>query len=278
MSQPTVSIVIPTYGRDDLLRNLIESIRSSTPQSVYELIVVSSDPTESLKVQFLKEQFDVKLVLAGQRSERQLRKASLQHFTNLGIRVATKEWVLFVNDDMSFDKLWYQKFCEKLLSLGNSSIGMIIVAADIGSTSLGPRTAVVGQVKVQGCWEDLWLSDFSLIRREIVEEFGLFDENLQWYGHGIDNTLNVRLKTKSLIVVADDIVIRHHISKVNRRELTESPYFDFGYLRKKWDRWCAENGYEYRIDFGYNFNSLFQALKFRLIRLVGRVRFFIERK
>jgi len=275
---PRVSVIIPTYGRAEMLDGLLGSIRKSAPREAIELVVVSSDLQDSQKVRRLLSQDDLTVIFAGQRKGRQLRRQSLYSFTNLGIKRSTFEWVFVVNDDMTFDEDWYSQFSKIVSDPRNNNVGMVIVASHIGSIDLGIRVAKVGRAKVRGNWEDVWLSDLSLIRRDVLESIGFFDEQLQWYGSGVDNSLKVRFLTQSEIYVAEQIRIHHHIAQENRNPHTESSYLDFRYLQQKWNSWCANNGCEYQIDFGYNINSLFQALKYRLIRLVGRVHSCIERK
>lgn len=84
MEKPKVSIVIPTYGRAEYLKNLVESVRKSTPKENYEIIVVSSDMPDSEKVKWPSEQPDVRVILSNTRSGGR-RTKSLYYYTNLGI-------------------------------------------------------------------------------------------------------------------------------------------------------------------------------------------------
>lgn len=74
MRNPKVSIVIPTYGRAEFLKDLIFSVRNSTPKNTYEFVVVSSDLPKSDKVKWLSQQKDIELILVDQRKKWQLRK------------------------------------------------------------------------------------------------------------------------------------------------------------------------------------------------------------
>ena len=137
MENPKISIVIPTYGRAEFLKNLISSVRNSTPQNAYEFVIVSSDRPESNKIKWLSQQKDTKLILSESRKKWQLRKSSLYYYINLGIKETTKEWVFVVNDYMFFDKNWYKELKILLSNYIDGNVGMIIIATHIGDTKLG---------------------------------------------------------------------------------------------------------------------------------------------
>jgi len=268
MQNPKISIVVPTYGRTELLKDLISSVRTSTPQDNYEFVVVASDLPEADKIKWLSQQGDVKLILTGQRKKWELRKQSLYYFTNLGIKKAKNEWVFVVNDDMFFDQNWYKEFEMLVSNPTSSNVGMIIVATHIGSTSLGARVATIGKTKKDDGWKDLYLSDLSIIKKEVLEEIGYFDENLKWYGSGADNSLAVEFLTNKETLVAEKIIVNHLIAKENRNSLTEDAFTDFHYISDKWNVWCEKNGYQYVCDFLIDPYTLKNKFKHDLIKRV----------
>ena len=200
MSNPKVSIIIPTYGRSEYLKDLIESIRKTTPQGNYEIIVVSSDLPESEKVKWLSQEKDVKIVLAGTRKAWQVRKNSLAHYMNQGVKNSNYEWIFVVNDDMFFAPDWYQELVNFLADPDNSNVGMIVVSTHIGHVSYGLRIPVIGKTKKgDGNWKDLYLSDFAIVKKSVLEEIGLWDEKINWAGYSTDASMTILLSVKNVM-------------------------------------------------------------------------------
>lgn len=238
MHTPTVTVVIPTYGRAEFLKNLIESIRHSAPPSAIEIVVVSSDAPDSEKVVWLTNQADVQLILADNRGKGR-RKCSLYHYTNLGCKKATMDWVLVMNDDMKMNTGWYETFTQLLVASKEKKVGMMVVAGHIGDVESGARTVKLGWTqKNNEAKKDLYLCDFSIINRNILKEIGYFDESLNWFGSGIDISLAINLLTDADVLVTDRIVIEHFITDEHRSVSAGDPFYDFNYIRAKWNAWC----------------------------------------
>ena len=205
MDHPTISIVISTYGRAEYLKVLIESLRSSVPEDKREIIIVSSDDPAGEKAQWLRRQPDIKLILADNRGHGR-RKRSLYYYNNLGTKLAKNEWVFVLNDDMKASSGWYEVFCSKLAEPGMGKVGMVIVATHIGSFESGYRVAKLGWTQKPGQpKKDLYLSDFSIIKKEAFEAIGYFDESINWYGSGMDNSLAMALLTDFEVAVVEEI-------------------------------------------------------------------------
>ena len=87
---PTVSIVIPTYKRDESLKRLLNSIKNEV-KDLKEIIVVVQGKNE-VKIH---DKY-VKLV--------HLEKPSTAHAMNVGAQMATGELLLFFDDDVTVNK------------------------------------------------------------------------------------------------------------------------------------------------------------------------------
>jgi len=263
-NQPRVSIVIPTYGRAEYLKNLLESLRSSTPRDAYEVTIVSSDLPDSEKVTWIKEQPDVTLVLKDVRGPKDKRKKSLYYYTNLGIKAGSYEWVFVVNDDMVFDPAWYKEFADLISKPENKNAGMVIVSTHIGDVALGSRIAKIGKIKKPGKdWTDLYLCDMSIIRRDVLEKIGYFDDKMDWFGSGADNSIALEMLTDTDTILGHKIKIEHFISE-ERPAVPGNAFRDFNYITNKWKKWCKQNGGEVDIDFGVPAYTLTNRFKDRL--------------
>ena len=249
MATPQISFVIPTYGRAEYLKDLISSIRKTTPAGFYEIVIVSSDDPQCEKVLWLKQQPDVKLILADHRQRG--RRSSIYKYINLGVYQTKFPWVYVVNDDMLLDAAWYREFAGLLGRPGNEDLGLVVVAAHLGSMVGEPRVATFGKGrKIGGQWQDLYISDFSIIRKDVLEKIGNFDENLNWYGSGADNTLAAMFLANAKIAVDDKIKITHFVASELRQDNGSRAFYDFNYLIRKWRGLEKKLGLELDIKFG----------------------------
>lgn len=232
-----LSIVVSSYARFECIKRLVESARSVFTAGVYEIIAVCSDHPMSSKTQWLKSQPDVTYVQADVRLTHRMK--SLYAYENMGIKMATGEWVFVTNDDTTFDDNFYHSF-----KASREGRDVIIIAGHLGDVGLGCRTAIIGTVtKPGGKPENLYLYDFTVIRRDVYEKIGYLDEGLDWFGKGFDLAMKCETTPGLRIAVTQDIKINHEISPENRRP----PHYarDFRYATDKWTKWCAENGWSF---------------------------------
>jgi glycosyltransferase involved in cell wall biosynthesis len=89
------SVIIPTYNRPDQLRNVLRCLASQT-EAPHEVMVCDDGSTESLDV--LLEEFRNVLPLTYLRQERRGSRAAAAR--NLGIRRATGDIMIFIDDDI----------------------------------------------------------------------------------------------------------------------------------------------------------------------------------
>jgi glycosyltransferase involved in cell wall biosynthesis len=242
-----ITIVIPTYGRFEPFKKLINSIKESDiSKENYEIIVVSSDSQDSEKIKWIENQIkkiDIKIKTESDRKT--IRNRSLYYYENIGIKNAIYDWILICNDDMWFEKDWYKKF----LSYMNES-KVYLISSHIGSIYLGMRIPSIGKIKVNGIQQPMWLYDMSIIHKSIYEKIGLLDENMKWYGKGADLSLSIAFFTNEKPVLCHDVKINHDIIEENRSSNigNSSGDLDFSYIRSKWDKILIDkqnNNYEW---------------------------------
>jgi GT2 family glycosyltransferase len=235
MSIRKISIIIPTYGRFEPFKKLINSIKESNIfKDDYEIIVVSSDSHDSEKIKWIeniKDQINIKIKIENDRKT--IRNRSLYYYENIGIKSAIYNWILICNDDMWFEKDWYEKF----LSYVNQS-KVYLISSHIGSIELGMRIPSIGTITVNGIKEEMWLYDMSIIHKSIYERIGFLDENMKWYGKGADLSLSIAFFTNEKPVLCHDVKINHDITQENRSSNigNSSGDLDFSYIRLKWNK------------------------------------------
>lgn len=239
MYYPKVSIVVATYERLDHFRKLVESVRHAFPKEAYEIIAVSSDPVHGEKMEWMVAQPDINVVQAGTRMPGEHRKGSLYAFENIGIKMATGDWIFVTNDDTEIDKDFYT-----VLAGMECEWDVIMVNGHLGEVGLGCRTAVIGHVgPPSGRSRPLYLYDFTVIRRQVYERIGYLDEGLDWFGKGFDLAMACETATGLRICYISDLKVNHAIAAENRRP----PHYarDFQYATDKWTKWCALKGWEF---------------------------------
>ncbi len=251
MRDSRISFIVPTYGRAEGLKKLFESVRKFTPSDVYELVVVSSDPKNSEKAVWLSNQPNIRVIFADERKKWQLRRKSNYFYLNTAIKNSTYPWIFPVSDDMYFDSNWHEEFIKVINDPKNANAGLIIVAGHIGNVASGIRVDVIGKTKKgNGDWKDLYLSDISIVRRDVMESIGMFDEKMDWFGSGADLSLSVEFLSDTDTIIAENITINHSISKENRGGNMGNAFSDFHHILNKWNDWCKKHDSQYIWDPG----------------------------
>ena len=177
---PRVSVVIPTHARETRLAFALEALAAQTVDPAeFEVVVVRTEeaegpfaaPPDGLEVRELRAP-------RGPGSQR-----------NAGWRAARGEWIAFVDDDCRAAPGWL----EALLAAAEREGGEVIVQ---GRTEPDPDEAhlLFGMARTihisapSGLYETCNL----LVRRELLERLGGFDEEFDRYGWGEDTDLGLR--------------------------------------------------------------------------------------
>lgn len=277
MKNPGISIIISTYGRAKYLKDLIASVRSTTPADAYEFVIISSDSPESEKIKWLSQQKDVNLILSDVRKKWQLRKKSAFYYINLGIKRSSKEWVFVVNDDMNFSENWYKEFSILVSDPRNSSVGMIIVSTHLGEVDLGSRIVTIGKTKKgDEDWKDLYLSDLSILSRPALEKIDLYDENLDWCAAGVDNSLGIEFLTNFDVITSDKIGVDHFLADENRKQNLMDVFSDFHYTFNKWNKWCRSNNCQFVWDVNISPYTISNRIRNYIERKLARLKYYIR--
>jgi len=188
---PTFSVIIPTHDRPQALARCLHSLRSlAYPVGAWELIVVNDggiEPSAGLE--------------EGLKSSLPLRLHSIRHLgasgaRNAGARLATSEFLAFLDDDCRAEPDWLEQLA--------GGFGQTDWAA-LGGRSMNPRPDNLAMV----CWHYLidflysylqdehgnallLVSNNVAYRRSVFEDLGGFDEGFRW---AEDRDLSIRLLT-----------------------------------------------------------------------------------
>ncbi|HEA83799.1 MAG TPA: glycosyltransferase [Thermodesulfobacterium geofontis] len=169
MKKPLISVVIPTYNRAYILPKAIESVFNQTFRDL-ELIIVDDGSTD--ETPYLVVKYPLIYVRKPHRG--------VSHARNVGVLKAKGEFIAFLDSDDVFvpEKLEKQiKFLEKKPSY------KIVQTEEVwykGKKRINPKKI---HQKAEGWFFDraikLCVVSIStvLIKKEVFEEIGLFDEN-----------------------------------------------------------------------------------------------------
>jgi GT2 family glycosyltransferase len=214
-ASPAVSVVIPTHNRRDLLLAELRALEDQTlPLASYEVIVVvdgSGDGTQQAL-----EGLTAGLCLRHIALPGRGRAAAV----NAGIRAATGEIVVLLDDDM----LPARELLAGHLDAhrGGDRVGVVGAAPIHLEADAAPVTKFIGtkfnrhlDALAAGRpigFRDLYTGNFS-IRRSLLMEVGLFDEDFTIYGNE-DGELGIRLLAAGVrLIYAPEAVAQQRYTK-----------------------------------------------------------------
>ncbi len=236
---PKVSVVIPTYNRQDFITQAIDSVSAQTYDD-YEIIIVddgSTDHTREILKPYLAKS-NIRYFY-----QENLKQAAAR---NNGIRRSTGEYIAFLDSD----DLWHpEKLALQVQVLEESpEIGMVYSNQDIMKNGfIVKKMKYPREILKSGCiFEDLLLRRFYcstpglLIRRSVLEDVGLFDESLQNALEDWELTLRISQKYKVLCVDRPLFQRRLHVGaaetyfekRIYNHQKILSAYLNKSYLSK----------------------------------------------
>jgi hypothetical protein len=125
--QPSVSVVVPTKTRLDLLEKCLEGLVERTDYSALEVVVVDNGA----------EQARIGAILAAASMRLQIRKLddfgpfNFSHLINLGVRSSKGEIALLLNDDVeATDAGWLRRMVESAMAPGIGCVGARLLYPD----------------------------------------------------------------------------------------------------------------------------------------------------
>ena len=221
-SKPKVSVIIPTYNYGHFLGEAIRSVLGQTLQD-WELIVVddgSTDNTREVVAAFADPR--IHYIHQQNRGNPAARNAAL--------RVVSGEYVAFLDAD----DVWFPEKLEKQVAALDHlppTVGLVYSDVYLFNNEDGTiiRSFLQGRRPPQGrilrelLGPDGWfISDTgSLIRREVFQRVGLYDESLWWYE---DWEMWVRIAAAYEVAALDEPLARCRRHSANLSKAPEGMY------------------------------------------------------
>lgn len=221
---PKVSVIIPTYGRANIVSQAIKSVLTQTYKD-YEIIVVndgSTDNTPEVIAQFGNE---IRII-------HQTNKG-LSAARNTGIRASQGDYIAFLDDD----DLWEPHKLETQIPILESLHKIGLIYSDMlffsGQDLLpGSYNKYYPTPSIQLLWNLFYVNYIPVptvvVRRECLDEVGLFDETLTACE---DYDLWLRIIAKYPVHFVNDLLARYRLSENSMSQDGERMLFN--YLRVK---------------------------------------------
>lgn len=212
--QKMVSAIITTHNRKDLVLKAIESVENQTYSNI-ELIVVddasSADNMHYLETLAVEKRF-VYVFIPQNESK------GGNHARNVGIQNSNGEYIAFLDDD---DEWMPEKIEKQVLYLEQHKECSIVHCgiareydfetvehSDLATLSEGDCRSIIW-------WKHALFTSSMMVRREIFDEIGFFDENLRYWQ---DYEFFIRaFEVSDLGVVREELVLYRVISSDKNR-------------------------------------------------------------
>lgn len=206
------SIIILTYNQLNYTKLCIESIRKFTYKNKYELIVVDNNSTDDT-VSWLKEQDDIKLILNNE-------NYGVAKGWNQGIEISKGENILLLNNDVIVTPNWLYNLDSCLWS--NSEIGAVSCLSnrvsnkqriDVNYRDITSMLDFASKFNIQDTKKyesrDKLIGFCLLIKKEVINKVGLFDERFFPGNFEDDDYCRRILKAKYKLILSKDTFIHH---------------------------------------------------------------------
>lgn len=212
-----LSIVTGALNRPEAFLRLVSSIVDSTTVDWEMVVADASDTTMSSR--------DPRIRILAEKP----RLGCVKGY-NRAFREARGEWVIWLNDD-----------CEVVQGYDVESIALMEANPTIGLGALH-YSENGGPFHVNSAWHALY-ANFGIIRRELGDQLGWFDEDLTMYGN--DNSLTCRVLMAGFGVadIPKARILHHAIDDAERLRNKQYQYRDNAVIQHKYlphqPKWIA---------------------------------------
>lgn len=253
----TVSIVICTYNRADLLERCLDYLQYQTNQS-FEVIVVDGPSTDNTSEVIEKYKNHIK---TGKNAERNLSKSR-----NIGIELSDGDIIAFIDDDaLPFDD-WINTLLEEFnrRPLSMAALGGPVYyagtleyqAQDIGINKLAEAQVNIDSTLIgKDGWERSLLGTNTCFRADYVREVRGFDEQFDYFLD--ESELCFRLQLRHYIVgYCPNLFLRHEFAQSHNRE---------GKYKYNWFTICKNTAYYISAYSGLKGQELLRYVEQRML-------------
>ncbi|WP_337872292.1 glycosyltransferase [Ignavibacterium sp.] len=241
-----LSIIIVNYNVKEFLKNLLHSILKASQSLSTEIIVVDNASTDG-SVEMLKEKFpDVKLI--ANKENLGFGKAN-----NIGLKHATGKYILLINPDTLVAEDTFTKLIQFFQNHPEAGmVGCKILNPDgtlqlacrrsfpgpwtsftkvTGLSTLFPKSKLFARYNLTYLDEnqtyevDAISGSFMMMRKEVYDMFGGFDEQFFMYGEDLDFCYRIQKAGFKIFYVHTTQIIHYKGESTKRSSLDETKVF-----------------------------------------------------
>lgn len=212
MSKVDISIVIPTWNRVELVERLLNSIENDKGDYEYGdievLVVDSSHGEEKQRIKEACRKYHA-VYYEGDDSVRKKR--------NKGIKLARKPYILFLDSDVEVKKGLLNAHASTILKSTEENLG-----GTFGVTEFVGRKTFLWKIIEYTTFVDSFgfakkfpyqnwtIGNNVMFRKEVLEEVGMFEENLPFRLGGDDLDLSYRITKKGYLIKSVKQAVTYH--------------------------------------------------------------------
>ncbi len=244
-----LSIIIVNYNVKEFLQNLLHSINKSARGISYEIIIVDNASDDG-SVEFIKEKFfstpEIKLIVNST-------NAGFGKANNQGLAQANGKYILLLNPDTLLGEDTIQKMFKFFESTPEAGIaGCKILNPDgtlqlacrrsfpgpwtsfckvTGLSSIFPKSKIFARYNLTYLDEnqtyevDAISGSFMMMRKEVYEKVGGFDEDFFMYGEDLDLCYRIQKAGYKVFYVHSTQIIHYKGESTKRSSLDETKIF-----------------------------------------------------
>ncbi len=231
MKNCSLSIVVPCYNSDKRIVACINAIKLSIENLPYKLrheIIVVDDGSEDETAEIVSKIDGITIIT-------HLKNKGLSAARNSGIHASQSEYIAFIDSDIILEKSWFYNMLD--LFMKDDSIlgitGQLKYPLTKKTKSLidlylfSNYRGIINIDKKSPLLYKWFVFSNTIIRRNILEKTGVFDEGLISYG-GEDTELSIRINKKfpANLRKLNDAVAYHYCDK-SLRQYSQNMY-DYG--------------------------------------------------
>jgi GT2 family glycosyltransferase len=243
---PTFSVIIPTYNRNDLLAKCLDCIAPGVQllsADQYE-VIVSDDGRDTTAEEMIRDKYPwVKWVSGASKGPAANR--------NNGASYAKGEWLVFTDDDCLPSPQWLNEYSQAIKGTSLALEGAIHPLGNLNQDMADCPVNLTG-----GCF---WSANIA-IKRLLFEKIKGFDLNYSIAAHE-DQDLKIRIELNANILFVPNAVVIHPVRILS-----------LSYILSQQPKRCRAFAYHARknrgvLGYANTFNLMLSQYKFHLVTL-----------
>ena len=241
-----LSIIIVNYNVKEFLQNLIHSIEKASTNLTKEIIIIDNASDDG-SVDFIKEKFPQIKLIANQTN------LGFGKANNIGLKQATGKYILLINPDTLVAEDTFEKMIQFFESNKNIGLAGCKILNPDGTLQLACRRSFPGPwtsfTKVTGLSNlfpnskifarynltyldenksyevDAISGSFMMMRKEVYEKVGGFDEQFFMYGEDLDLCYRIQKAGYKVFYVHSTQIIHYKGESTKRSSIDETKVF-----------------------------------------------------